>query len=249
MKQILSISLFFFFCSFSLLHAQETIFEEKTTIFKSESSFGIGMHTNGFQLTYRYGKFLTGFTKRIYEIEVANIKHPREIKSIYPFEEDVRGYIYGKLNTFIAVRPSVGFQKIIFPKQSIRGVSITYIAQLGPSLGLAKPVYLNIVESEVFRNRVITKKKYDPEEHTTNNIYGRASFFNGIGETKLYPGLFSKVGLHFDYSTDRETLRSLEVGLQLDAYLKEVPIMAFAENRQFYLNFYLAIFFGNRNLQ
>ncbi|MBL4709988.1 MAG: hypothetical protein JKY48_16275 [Flavobacteriales bacterium] len=248
MKQILSIFLVFFFSSISLLNAQETIFEEKTTIFKTESSFGIGMHTNGFQLTYRYGKFLTGFTKRMYEIEIANIKHPREIKSIYPFEEDVRGYIFGKLNTFIVVRPSVGYQKIIFPKQSIRGVSITYVAQVGPSLGLAKPVYLNIVENEIFKNRVIIKKKYDPELHTKNNIYGRASFFNGISETKLYPGLFSKLGLHFDYGTDRETIRSLEVGVQLDAYLREVPILAFAENRQFYLNFYIAIFFGNRNL-
>lgn len=242
--------LFFFFIvviAYSAV-AQGTIFEEKTTIFKSENSFGIGMHTNGFQMTYRYGKFLTGFTKRIYEVEIANIKHPREIKSIYPFEEDVRGYVFGKLNTFVVLRPSIGFQKIIFPKQSIKGVSITYIAQLGPSLGFAKPVYLNIIESEGFRSRVISKQKYDPESHTTNNIYGRASFFNGIGETRFYPGIFAKAGLHFDYGTEREVIRSLEVGAQLDAYLEQVPIMAFTNSQAIFFNFYLAVFFGSRNI-
>ena len=136
---------------------QETIFEEKTTIFKTEQSFGVGMHTNGFQATYRYGKYLSGFTKRIFEIEVANIKHPREIKSIYPFEEDVRGYIFGKMNAFFAIRPSIGFQKIIFPKQSIKGVSITSLFQFGPSLGLAKPVYLNIIQEESIIKRIVYK--------------------------------------------------------------------------------------------
>ena len=228
---------------------QETIFEENTTIFKTEQSFGVGMHTNGFQATYRYGKYLSGFTKRIFEIEVANIKHPREIKSIYPFEEDVRGYIFGKMNAFFAIRPSIGFQKIIFPKQSIKGVSITSLFQFGPSLGLAKPVYLNIIQEESIITRIVSKERYDPVKHNTNNIYSRSSFFNGLGETNFYPGIFAKVGLHFDYGDERELIKSAEVGFKIDAYLEKIPILAFAENRQFYPNLYLAIFFGSRSVE
>ncbi len=227
---------------------QETIFEEKTTIFKTEQSFGVGMHTNGFQATYRYGKYLSGFSKRIYEFEIANIKHPREIKSIYPFEEDVRGYIFGKMNAFFAVRPSIGYQKIIFPKQSIKGVSITSLFQFGPSVGFAKPVYLNIIQEESGISRVVSKERYDPKRHSTNNIYSRSSFFNGFSEMKIYPGLFGKVGLHFDYGNERELIKSAEVGFKIDAYLAPIPILAFTENRQFYLNLYIAIFFGTRNI-
>ena len=232
-----------------VLKSQETIFEEKTTIYSSEMSGGIGAHTNGFFATFRYGKYLTGFTKRIYELEIANIKHPREVKSIYPFEDDVRGYIYGKLNSFYTVRPSIGFQKVFIPKQSIRGVSITYVFHVGPSLGLAKPVYLNIIETEGTNNRVIVKRKFDPDIHTPGNIYGRASFLNGFDEIKLYPGIFSKFGFHFDYAGDRETLRSIEVGVMLDAYFSQVPILAFSENRAIYPNLYLAIFFGGRKVE
>lgn len=230
------------------LNAQETIFEEKTTIYATEISGGIGMHTNGFMGTFRYGKYLTGFTKRIYEIEIANIKHPREIKSIYPFEDDVRGYIYGKLNSFYTIRPSIGFQKVFVPKQSIKGVSITYIAHIGPSFGLAKPVYLNIIEVESSNNRVIVKRRFDPDKHNPGNIYGRASFLNGFNQLKLYPGIFGKLGLHFDYAGERETLRSMEVGITIDSYFNEVPILAFSENRALYSNIYLSIFFGSRKV-
>ena len=151
------------------------------------------MHTNGFQATYRYGKYLNGFSKRIFEIEVANIKDPREIKSIYPFEEDVRGYIFGKLNSFFAIRPSIGSQKVLFPKQSIKGVSITSLFQIGPSIGFAKQVYLNIIQQESITTRIVSRERYDPEKHNTNNIYSRASFFNGFEEIKVYPGLFAKL--------------------------------------------------------
>ena len=242
--------LFTFLLFFSTqMSAQETIFEEKTTGFKTENAYGFGMHTNGFHTTYRYGKYLTGFTKRIFEIEIANIKHPREIKSIYPFEEDVRGYIFGKLNSFFVLRPSIGFHKEIFPKQSIKGVSITYVLQGGPTIGFAKPVYLNIIRNESNVSRVITKERYDSEKHTTGNIYSRSSFLNGFGETKIHPGLFGKIGLHFDYGNERELIKAAEIGLFMDAFFSEIPILAFVENRQFYPNFYVSIYFGSRKVQ
>jgi hypothetical protein len=152
------------------------------------------------------------------------------------------------LNSFFALRPSIGSQKIIFPKQSIKGVSITSLFQFGPSLGFAKPVYLNIIQEESITSRIVSKERYDPDKHSTNNIYSRASFFNGFEEIQIYPGLFGKVGLHFDYGDERELIKSAEVGLKIDAYLTKVPILAFNDDRQFYPNLYIAIFFGSRNV-
>lgn len=232
------------------LIAQETIFEEKTTIYANETSGGGGMHTNGFQLTFRYGKYLTGFSKRIYEIEVANIRHPKEIRSVNPFEDNVRGYVFGKENALYAIRPNIGFHKVFIPKQSIRGVSVSYVSHFGPSLGLAKPIFLNIIEREPRTgSTAIVKKRYDPEEHQQSDIYGRASFLNGFEKIKLYPGLFAKLGLHFDYGATRESLRSIEVGIKLDAYFDQVPILAFTDNRAIYTNIYLSFFFGSREVE
>lgn len=212
-------------------------------------SGGIGAHTNGFHGTFRYGKFLSGFTKRIYEIEIANLRHPQEIKSINPFEDDVKGYIFGKLNNFYTIRPNIGFHKVFVPKQSIRGVSIAYVSHIGASLGLAKPIYLNVQVEDEDNNTVIVRRRYDPDKHEQDDIFGRASFFNGIDQLKLYPGLYAKGGLHFDYANDRSSLRSIEVGLAADLYLEKIPIMAFTENRQLFLNLYVSILFGSREVE
>lgn len=226
--------------------AQETIFEEKTTTFSTEMYGGIGMHTNGFHASFRWGKYLSGFTKRIYEIEIANIKHPREVKSVSPFDDDMRGYVYGKKNALYTLRPNIGFHKVFVPKQSIKGVSIAYVTHIGASLGLAKPIYLTVEKQDERNNVYVVKEKFDPDEHQQGEIYGRASFFNGLDELKLYPGAFARAGLHFDYGSERESIRALELGLKADLFLEKVPIMAFATNRQFYLNIYLSIFFGAR---
>ena len=229
-------------------YSQETIFEEKTTVYVDEQSGGFNLHTNGFSLNYRYSKYNGAFNKIAYEIEFATLKHPKEIKTISPFEDDVKGYVFGKMNTFFTFRPSVGFHNIFVPKQSLRGVSITYLYHIGPSLGLAKPIYLNIREREQSNlNSVnIALRKYNPEIHQQGDIYGRASFFNGVGEMKFYPGIFSKFWLEFEYSTEKEIIHAIEVGLMADYFFEEIPILAFAENRSLFLNLYVGVLFGQR---
>ena len=64
----------------------------------------------------------------------------------------------------------------------------------------------------------------------------------------MFPGLFAKLGLHFDYGDERELIKSAEVGVTIDAYYAKVPILAFNEDRQFYPNLYIAIFIGNRSV-
>lgn len=247
MKKLISI-LITILC-WQVASAQETIFEETTTIYANETSGGIGLHTNGFVGTFRYGKYLDGFSKRIFELEIGNIKHPKEIRSINPFENDVRGYVFGKLNYFYFLRPSVGFHKVFIPKQSIRGVSVTYVAHGGFSFGFAKPVYLNIQEDEAgTNNTIIVSRRYDPDIHEQGDIWGRASFLNGVDEIRLYPGLFGKFGLHFDYGQRRDALRSVELGLKVDAFLEDIPLMAFTDNQPYFLNIYLEFFFGERQV-
>ncbi len=247
---ILGICIIFFF-NLNVIHAQETIFEEKTTVYKDEYSGGIGIHTNGFSLNFRYGRYNGAFKKLTYEFEFASIKHPREIRTVSQLEDDVRGYVFGKMNSFFALRPSIGYHSVFVPKQSIRGVSISRVFQIGPSLGLAKPVYLNIqvIESvgSNFQSVNIVTKRYDPEEHDQGDIYGRASFFNGFSEMRLYPGIFTKLAFEFEYSNQKESIKALEVGLMSDLYFEKIPILAFAENRNWFLNLYVAILFGQKN--
>lgn len=228
--------------------AQETTFEEPSTIYRNEFAAGGVLHTAGWGVNARYAAFLTGFKKIAFELEIVGLRHPKEVKIPSPYENNVKGYFYGKQNVITVIRPSIGIHTIFIPKQSVKGVSIGHIFHIGPSLAVAKPVYLNVlIETNDIRRYDRVIRKYDPQEHTIDNIYGRASYFEGIGEMKLYPGIFSKYALQFEYASQREVVRTIEAGLAVDLYFKEIPIMAFAENRYFYANLFVNIMFGKRN--
>lgn len=244
------ITILLFILTFNLVKAQETIFEEKTTIFVDEYSGGLALHTAGFSLNFRYGKYMGAFSKKVYEIEFATINHPREVRTVSQLDDNVRGYVFGKMNSFFALRPSIGYHNIFVPKQSIKGVSITRVLQIGPSIGLAKPVYLNVqrfINDTLRSRRVVITEAYSPEIHSQTDIIGRASFFNGFSEIKIYPGIFTKLAFEFEYSTDKQAIRAIEAGITSDFYFSKVPIMAFAENRSWFLNLYVAILFGQKN--
>ena len=45
-------------------------------------------------------------------------------KGLVTFEDDVKGYVFGKMNTFFTFRPSVGFHNIFVPKHFNRCTGI-----------------------------------------------------------------------------------------------------------------------------
>jgi hypothetical protein len=214
------------------------------SIYRSEVNGGLIIHTNGWGFSFRKGKHTTVNKRFYYGIEAVGMKHFKEHKSYNPTYDDTKGFVFGKLNTLTILRPQIGKQKIWYFKETKRGVQIGYVAFAGLSLGLAKPVYLYVVNPNSFRTPLT--EKYDAEKHTIDKILGRAPVMKGVNETKIYPGLHTKFGLNFEYSPQDELLRSVEVGVAADAFNKEIPIMAFAPNRQLYFTFYASWHFGKK---
>jgi hypothetical protein len=152
----------------------------------------------------------------------------------------------------LIVRPTYGGKHQITDKIRRSGVEVNYVWGIGPSLGLAKPVYLEIGKPDNIPYETFVIERYDPAIHDVQNIYGRASYFKGFGEMKLYPGGFGRFGLNFEYSGQTTGIKAIEVGASLDAYPVVVPIMAELEgvtNKQFFFEFYLAIEFGKKYIQ
>ena len=230
--------------------AQETIFEEARTIYRRETSYGLMIHTSGWGGSFRKGTYLDGFSKRMLEIELVGMKHSKQIKNYNPFLDNTRGYFYGKLNSLSVLRTNMGYHKTFISKQSVRGVSISYLLHGGLSVGYAKPIYLLIIEDfDENGNLILETHRYDAEKHTVDNIYGRASAFKGLFSGRVYPGAFAKAGLSFESSRNPDKINALEVGMTLDAYLEEIPIMALTNNKQFYFNLYVALYFGGKKVE
>ena len=68
------------------LQAQDAITLEASgaalnVVYRNESTFGILAHSNGFGLNYRRAKHVTANRKRVFEVELVNMSHPKEVKT------------------------------------------------------------------------------------------------------------------------------------------------------------------------
>ena len=205
------------------------------------------VHVSGIGLGYRNGKHKTGYKKRMLEIEFTNMRHPKEVKTANPYYEKAKSYVYGNLNNLFLLRAGLGKQKIINSKPYWGGIELRFSYYGGLSLGLLKPTYLYILhESGIPYNYKLVVEKYNPEKHFSENIFGKAPFFEGIERSSFMPGLYAKIALNFEYGAYDRSLKALETGITVDAFQKPVPIMAFNKNKNVFLSLYISLHFGKR---
>ncbi len=240
-------------CLAAAAQQQQSVYDDPArTLYSHELSGGPMLHAYGWGLTFQYGKYATARDRNMLGIDILSMKHPKEIKSFNPNYQDARGYFYGKLNSMIVVRPTYGRKHRITEKIRKNGVEVNYVWGIGPSLGLLKPVYLQI-GGPSFPYQTIVTERYDPERHFADNIFGRASWFKGLGEIQLYPGAFGRFGFNFEYSATNTGIKALEAGITMDAYGAKLPQMAVLEsedyNKQFFLGFYLVLHFGVKTIR
>ncbi len=244
--------------------------EEKPILLRQEMSFGVTLHTSGWGFEVKRGRNITGFKKLMFEAQFVSMKHPKERRVINPFFENSKSYFFGKLNTFNIIRASAGARKTLYSKADRTGVEVRFIYMGGLSLGITKPVYLEILTEEPPNSGLydVVTEKYDPnnQNHNPENIYGRASFTQGLDEIKFHPGGYAKVGFNFEYAPFHEDIKAIEVGASLDAYPRRIPIMAVQvdsdnngildgkdkwdpyhkPNKQFFLTFYFTLIYGRK---
>lgn len=240
--------LFFIFFTVCSNGQVNTVFIEETPLlYRNEASGGIIIHSNGLGGSFRKGKHITGYKKFVYEIELLSMKNPKEIKTTNPYFDNSKSYVYGKLNSLMPLRTGVGFQRTIYSKAERGGIEIRFNYLGGLSLGIAKPVYLDILfPTGVPYEYDYQTLKYDPEEHFIDNIYGKAPFSYGLNELRFYPGAYGKVSVSFEYGNYDDDIKFIETGIALDVYPQEVPIMAFIDNKNIFLSFYINIMYGRK---
>ena len=216
----------------------------------NEKTIALSLNSNGGGLNYRYGKRLDGTRRRIFDIDAAIVKHPKEIKTRNPYyDKNNNRFVFGKLNNFFNIRTGIGLQKELYSKFDKGGVAIKYFYSGGFSLGILKPIYYDIIvgKTTIGNKQYINTipQKFNYSIHTSSDIYGRTAFFNkGMDEIELIPGIHTKFGLSIDYSKNDRLINAIEVGASIDAYLKEVPIMATEKNNQIFVALFISYRFG-----
>ncbi|MCB0429521.1 MAG: hypothetical protein H6585_02405 [Flavobacteriales bacterium] len=227
---------------------QEVGTDAATALYRNEMMGGVLFHSQGWGLTYKRGWHITATKKRLLEAEYVGMKHPKEKKTINTYNENAKSYFYGKLNSVSILRLGAGYQREITSKDGLDGIELRWLTYGGASLCFAKPIYLEIIQQPDLINEPlrVVPMRYDPTQHFLNNIYGRAPFTKGLSELALHPGLYAKTGLAFEYGTLQEDVKVIEVGVALDAYMKDVAIMAFQPARNYFFTFYVSLLYGGK---
>ncbi|MEA1886517.1 MAG: hypothetical protein U9N72_04840 [Bacteroidota bacterium] len=226
------------------LFAQGDIDEQDKVFYRNERTFGLTLNSKGLGISYREGKRLDFLNKRIIDIDLNLIKHPKEIKLSNPWVQAGGSFVFGKKNEMYSIRGSIGHQHEIFKKMDLGGVAIRYFYSGGPSLALAKPIYYNILHYTPASTFQIKQEKFTEDITNITYIYNKASFFKGMNEIKVYPGLLIKGGFNFEYSKEDKVIHSLELGTAFEAYTNKLPIMATDDNRALFLTLFVSYRIG-----
>ena len=159
-------------------YGQGELDTQKKIFYRNEKSGAILLNSNGYGLSYRYGKWLNDRNKKLYEIEFNHIIHAKEVKFPYYSYYNTSSFVYGKLNTLFTLRGGPGFQHEIFQKADRGGISIRSIFAGGLSIALYKPVYYDVIVMGTVPGQVIGKesKKFTVDMQPSE-IIGRSSFF------------------------------------------------------------------------
>lgn len=175
-----------------------------------------------------------------FSLEIVNVNHPKE--NTVSILGNSSSYVDNKQNYLFAIRPQYGREINLFHKSSDGGVNVNGIIAGGPTIGLVKPYYVQVLYSRGnFRD-----EPFDPNKHNRGNIYGSGSFLEGLGDANLVPGINLKAALNFELDAFRQSNISLEIGFLAEAYTKKVNILASADNKSVFTSGYLTIFFGGK---
>ena len=243
MKKLLTIAVFFIFSTVSL-YAQGEINEQQKVFFRNERSFAILLNSDGIGVSYRGAKRLDFLNKRLLEIEAGTLKHPKEYIGSNPNIQGGGSFVFGKLNSLFYLRGSIGHQHEIFKKADLGGIAIRYFYSTGPVIGLYKPIFYNIIYFLPNNEYTTKKEKFSTSITGNSEILSRASFTKGLNETKVLPGLFLKGGFNFEYSKEDKLIHAIEVGAQINAFPKKIPIMASSDNKSIFFSLFVSYRFG-----
>jgi hypothetical protein len=236
-------ALFFTELSAQIVPDYEKDGSDLNVLYRNEQTFEFYAHTRGFGGLYRRAKHVTGKTKSYLEIDVSNLKHPKEIK-ITGSDVERKRYIYGKLNNVMLLKASIGRQNVIAGKADKKAVEVRYSYSLGPGIAIAKPYYYSTVTNDATNlNRY---RRFNSSTFTQDSISGRAPFSNGLGEISIYPVASGKFNLSFEYSPYGNLVKAIEAGVEINYFPIGLPIMARNRDENLVVTIHIGFVFGKR---
>ncbi len=218
------------------------------------------LQTNGFSLGINRAKLKTYYLTPFYHFSIGELKHIKEFRR-QSFEStgftgigNNQSYIFGKKNNLYVVRGGYGQKRYFSEKAKVKGLAVGMAWEIGPTLGLLKPYYLDLG----YPTDNGTNRTYRPEKFTEENravfldytrVGGSVGLGKGLSELSIRPGVHATASAHFDWGAFDEFVKAVEAGFMVDVFFGDTDIMVDlegVENRPFFLNVFVNLQLGKR---
>jgi hypothetical protein len=218
--------------------------------YRTSSAFGVMTSTNSslfgglaYRKSFRINNNKSRASYHYVALELGNVNHPREFSAPTNTGGSVTLY---KQNFLLALRPQYGREFTLFKRSSEGSVQMNGIIAGGPTLGLMKPYFV-----QVQRNRAsaLEERPYtiELEREPNTRIVGAGSFFSGIGDIKIQPGINLKAAVNLELDAFRKSSVGLEIGFLAEYYPTAPLILAQGDNPKFWTSGYLTLYFGSKH--
>jgi hypothetical protein len=243
MKKLLIIAVFFLYGAVSV-NEQGDLDEQQKVFFRNERSFAFLLNSDGLGLSYREARRVNFLNKRLLEFDIGTLKHPKEYRISNPWTTGTGSFVFGKLNSVMFIRGGIGHQHEIYKKADLGGVAIRYFYSAGPVIALYKPIYYRVLYPISLNEFELRDEKFEVSIHQPTDIYSKARFTKGLNEIKALPGIYAKAGFNFEYSKEDKVIHAVEIGAQVNAFPKTIPIMASPDNKAVFFSLFVSYRFG-----
>jgi len=231
---------------FLTMGQRKSVTISKKEVSAQSSSWGIGVNTNTNSGLLGGFSLLKTFSNHSFvNLDITNTKDYREFDS--PFSYNGRNFVEGKLNYLINIRPEYGRQWSLLKQSSDGGTSLNGRIATGPTIGMQKPYFVDIIYTEAGGKSVSTSVPMASALDNTYNksvISGAGSFFAGISDAKMIPGWHIKTALEFKFETLKQNYLAVETGFIVDYFSQPVEILNQTTPRSVYTTGYVTFFFG-----
>lgn len=228
--------------------AQQAGIDGTKLLYRKQQSKSFFVTSRGWGINYRKGKHITGKSDGVFEFDFTTFRHPKELKTRSEGGNN-RSFVLGKMNHLVALRAGYGLQRSLYGKELSHAVEVKWNLYAGFSLGIAKPVYLEIRKSGLIQGESFNvDERYNPDIHRPSNIAGRSPWYKGLTEIRPHPGGYIKSSFSFDFADEDDRMKFLEAGMVLDCYLPPIQMMAQNPANAIFVTFFLAYNLGSKQL-
>lgn len=208
--------------------------------YESEFTWGFNKNTSGGLIggfVFKKSFKMTDRMLQTFGLEIMNVRHPQEVRFNSAYGNF---FTFGKQNYLYTFRLQYGRDFILFKKAPQQGVEIKAVFAAGPSIGVEAPYYV-----EYLKDDITIRAQYN-ETMAKENILGPGRLFQGLGDSKIVPGLNLKAAMNFELGIFKSQVTGFEAGVLVDVYTRKIDMMVLAKNYSVYPTLFLTLFFGNR---